>query len=111
MSRIDVRNVSSIALDEKYYIIECRSKDKWYQLIDQICLPEYEFGQNSSCGECWQKTGQHGIYDLEYAKKYCNKLNEAINNGTAKNPYNMEECRVARVEWTFKKEVLIPTKY
>ena len=111
MSRIDVRNVSSIEVEEKYYIIEFRSKDKWYQLIDQFYLPEYEFGQNSCSGACWQKTGQHGMYDIEYAKEYCNKLNDALQNGTLNNRYDAAEFRIAKVEWTFKKEVLTPKKY
>jgi hypothetical protein len=69
-------------MEEKYYIIEYKCNDKWYQLIDRFFLKEYEFGQNTACGDCWQKTGQYGMYDLEYAKEYCNKLNEAVKNRT-----------------------------
>lgn len=109
--RIDVRNASAIKMEEQYYIIEYKSSGKWHQLIDQFFLPEYEFGQNTSCGDCWQKTGQHGMYDVEYAKEYCNKLNKAIENGTLNSKFEISEFRVAKIEWTFKKEVLIPNKY
>ena len=70
--RIDIHQPSAVKLEEKYYIIEFNSNGKWHQLVDQCYIPEYEFGQNSACGECWQKTGQHGMYDLAYAKEYCN---------------------------------------
>jgi hypothetical protein len=51
------------------------------------------------------------MYDIEYAKEYCNKLNDALQNGTLNNRYDAAEFRIAKVEWTFKKEVLTPKKY
>lgn len=113
--RVDVNNSMSVNLEEKYYIIEEQYKDtgKWYPLIDKFYLKEYEFGQNTSCGQCWQKTSQHGMYDFEYAKEYCNKLNTALKNSEIKLPNGMEisRFRIAAVEWTYKKEVLIPDMY
>ena len=116
MSRIDVNNVTAIEVTEKYYIIEEQFADsgKWYRLGDRFYLPEYEFGQNSCCGECWQKTGQHGMYDLEYATEYCNKLNEALKNGTLpiyKPGWEIAKFRLAAVEWTYKKQVIVPERY
>lgn len=113
--RIDVNNAQAVKIEEKYYIIEEQYKDsgKWYQLTDKFYLKEYEFGQNTACGDCWQSTGRHGMYDFEYAKEYCNKLNEALKTGKITFRAGMEiaQFRIAAVEWTYKKQVLVPERY
>ena len=54
------------------------------QVEDNYYLEGYEFGQNTTCGDCWPKTGFQGMFDKEYAKEYLKKLNEALNNGSIK---------------------------
>lgn len=109
--RLDVHQTSAAKMEEKYYIIEYQIDGKWYQMIDHYFLPEYEFGQNTSCGDCWQKTGQHGMYDFAYAKEYCNKLNAAIKNGTLLHRKDVTRFRIVEIEWTFKRQVLEPEMY
>lgn len=109
--RLNIHQTSACKMEEKYYIIEYKCNDKWYQLIDRFFLKEYEFGQNTACGDCWQKTGQYGMYDFEYAKEYCNKLNDAIANGIIDPQRGITEFRIAEVEWTFKRQVVAPTHY
>ena len=109
--RLNIHQTSACKMEEKYYIIEYKCNDKWYQLIDRFFLKEYEFGQNTACGDCWQKTGQYGMYNLEYAKEYCNKLNEAVANGAIDPKLGITEFRIAEIEWTFKRQVLAPVKY
>lgn len=79
---------NKIVSDDKfeYYIIEeYQSRwDRWVQIVDNYYLKEYEFGQNTACGDCWQTTGFNGMFDKKYAKEYLKKLNEALNNGTIK---------------------------
>ena len=65
------------------YQIQWREEnpEKWYSIGDRYFLPEYEHGENSASGECWQKTGIHGMFDYGYAATYCNKLNQAVSEG------------------------------
>ena len=78
-------NELSSRTEYEYYTIEylSGSNNKWTGIGDNFfSLREYEFGQFSACGECWQKTGIHGTFDLEYAKEFCNKLIEELEKGT-----------------------------
>ena len=95
--------------DYIYYIIEeYQSKyDRWVQVVDTFYLKEYEFGQNSSCGECWQTTGKYGMFDLDYAKKYLSALKKALNDGSIKELTNkrceVTDFRLCKVHYKEKK--------
>lgn len=67
-----------------YYIIQeyHSSCDRWVAIGNDTYGLENEHGEFSSCGECWQKTGVHGTFDLEYALKLCDKLNKALKEGS-----------------------------
>ena len=80
--RINKSTDELIHIEDKYYIIEeYQSKwNRWCGLTHHY-LSEYEFGEFSASGICWQETGIHGCYDLKYTKEYCNKLNDALKNG------------------------------
>lgn len=81
------KSVTDLSSREEYicYIIEYYSEKfkNWYPLGDMcFSLRDYEHGEFTSCGSCWQKTGIHGTFNIEYAKEFCNKLNEELKNGT-----------------------------
>ena len=71
--RVDKSTNELVHTEDKYYIIEeYQGKwSRWMPLNGKPYLPEYEFGEFSASGKCWQETGVHGCYDLEYAKTYC----------------------------------------
>ena len=112
--RIDKSTPEITHFEDSYYVIEeYQFKwNRWVPLTDRYYLKEYEFGQHTSCGACWQETGNHGIYDLEYAKAYCNALNDALENGQI-NPTEagVSKFRIAKVERVYKHEVLMPCRY
>ena len=112
--RVD-KSTGIIHTEVKYYIIE-EYQSKWdrWRTLTHWYLREYEFGEFSACGQCWQETGIHGCYDLEYVKEYCNKLNEALSNGLLKDKIetsNVTKFRVCECEKIFKKKPLIADKY
>lgn len=112
--RIDKSTPEMIHYEDSYYVIEeYQSKwNRWMPLHDKFYLKEYEFGQHTACGACWQETRNHGIYDLEYAKAYCNALNDALQNGTIKdNAAQVTKFRIAKIERTYKHEVILPDRY
>jgi hypothetical protein len=79
-----------------YQIQEYQSKwDRWMVFFEPHYLEEYAFGEYTACGRCWQETGIHGIYDLEYAKKYCNDLNKALIENKIEN--NNDRIRDAKI--------------
>lgn len=96
-----------------YRIEEYQSKwDRWVA-ISSFYLKEYEFGEHTFCGECWQKLGVTGIFDLDYAKEYCNKLNDYILNSdfSKDNIAEVTKFRIVKVTILQKQEVLIPNNY
>lgn len=111
----------------EYYTIEylSGSDNKWTDIGDNFfSLREYEFGQFSACGECWQKTGKHGTFDLEYAKEFCNKLITELENGTLINNstftndtkaryerYNIKAFRIRKNHTIYESEVILANKY
>lgn len=64
----------------KYYVIEefQNKYNRWIPLVNKYYLKEYEFGENTACGTCWQETGKHGMYNKKYAKKYLADLKQAL---------------------------------
>ena len=116
--RVNKSDGDSIHIEDSYYLIEefHSKEEKWISLgIDNYYLPEYEFGEFSACGQCWQETGIYGCFNLEYAKEYCNKLNEALKNGLITDKrveiYGITGFRILECERTFKSKPLIPYKY
>ena len=116
--RVDKSIGDIIHTEDTYYIIEEHQSeyDRWVHIRHHY-LPEYEFGEFSACGRCWQETGKHGCFDLEYAKEYCNKLNQALEEGTIKvdNPFfqmaKISRFRICECERTFKKTPLVANRY
>ena len=120
-------NELSSRTEYEYYTIEylSGSNNKWTGIGDNFfSLREYEFGQFSACGECWQKTGKHGTFDLEYAKKFCNKLITELENGTLISNstftddtkaryerYNIKAFRIRRHHAIYESEVILANKY
>jgi len=80
----------------------CPTTDLWTSIEDRYYLKRYELGEHSACGKCWQEIGEHGIYDLEYAKRFCNDLNKSLTNGEMKyavnNPtkFRLVSCKVSQ---------------
>lgn len=73
--------------------------DKWFDIGDKYYSKQYEFGEYSACGKCWQEIWEHGIYDFGYAKQFCNHLNEEIRNGNLKSTKgNPTEFRIVKCE-------------
>lgn len=111
----------------EYYTIEylSGSDNKWTGIGDNFfSLREYEFGQFSACGECWQKTGIHGTFDLEYAKEFCNKLITELEKGTLISNstftadtkaryehYDIKAFRIRRHHNIHESEVIMANKY
>ena len=112
--RVDKSTNDIVHYEDSYYVIEeYRFKsNRWIPLTSRYYLKEYEFCQHTSCGDCWQETSNHGIYDLEYAKVYCNALNDALADGRI-NPTEegVSRFRIAKIERVYKHEVLTPNKY
>lgn len=112
--RVDKSTDELIHTEDHYYVIE-EYQSKWSRWVglSRHYLKEYEFGEFSACGQCWQETGIHGCYDLEYTKTYCNKLNQALKDGLLQ--YGVEvgltKFRICECEKTFKKKPLIANKY
>lgn len=120
-------NELSSRTEYEYYTIEylSGSNNKWTGIGDNFfSLREYEFGQFSACGECWQKTGKHGTFDLEYAKKFCNKLITELENGTLISNstftddtkaryerYNIKAFHIRRHHAIYESEVILTNKY
>lgn len=120
-------NELSSRTEYEYYTIEylSGSDNKWIGIGDNFfSLREYEFGQFSACGECWQKTGKHGTFDLKYAKKFCNKLITELENGTLISNstftddtkaryerYNIKAFRIRRHHAIYESEVILANKY
>lgn len=90
-----------------YQIEEYQSAyDRWVTLQGYY-LREYKFGQNTACGDCWQEIGIHGIYDWEYAKKYCNELNNAVREGKINTGCSkVTEFRIVKCEVSQKRTPL-----
>ena len=65
-----------------YYTIEYQtesSNNEWYPINDRcLGLKEYEFGEHTACGRCWQTTGEHGIFNKRYAVKFLKDLRKAL---------------------------------
>lgn len=111
----------------EYYTIEYLSgcDNKWNDIGDNFfSLREYEFGQFSACGECWQKTGIHGTFDLDYAKEFCNKLITELENGTLISnstfsydtkeryeKYDIKAFRIRRHHLIKESEVIVANRY
>lgn len=55
--------------------------DRWVLLQERHFLKQYEFGQQTACGECWQCTGEFGAFDEGYMRQLCNDLNQAVEDG------------------------------
>lgn len=126
MYRKEVNN-GVVEEEYEYYTIEYLSgcDNKWIGIGDNFfSLREYEFGQFSACGECWQKTSIHGTFDLEYAKEFCNKLITELENGTlisnstftsdTKERYERYDIKAFRIRKHYvlkKSEILVPNKY
>lgn len=85
--------------------------DKWYTMTDRYYLKEFEHGQNSASGDCWQTIGVHGIFDYEYARKYCNALNDALEAGQLNIENGLSGFRLVKVEMTQKCTILEPNRY
>jgi hypothetical protein len=70
-----------------YQIEEYQSKwNRWMTISDHeiITVPKDSDERrkyHTACGDAWQQTGIFGFYDIEVAKDYCNKLNEALESG------------------------------
>ena len=120
-------NDLSSKVEYEYYIIEylSGSDNSWVSIGDNFfSLREYEFGQFSACGECWQKTNSHGTFDLEYAKTFCNKLNEELEKGTLISNstftadtkaryehYDIKAFRIRRCHVIKESEVILANRY
>ena len=120
-------NELSSRTEYEYYTIEylSGSDNKWTGIGDNFfSLREYEFGQFSACGECWQKTGKHGTFDLNYAKEFCNKLMEELENGTLISNstftadtkaryerYDIKAFRILKHHTIYESEVILANKY
>lgn len=64
----------------EYYVIEGQfgKTGRWsanHEFIYMGLGKEYEFNKFTASGECWQQTGNHGVFDKEYAIDICDKLN------------------------------------
>ena len=117
--RPDYTNHGMVEEKTEYYIIEEYQSawNRWVPLTHHY-LPEYEFGEFSSCGKCWQDTGVNGCYDYEYAKTYYDKLNQALEDGTllshmtdvrrdvASNVVKINKFRICCVRTTYTKQPL-----
>ena len=94
-----------------YYTIEYQTEssgDKWYPISDKCFgLKEYEFGEHTACGRCWQITGEYGMFNKRYAIKFLKDLRKALTD-------NKESClslrqikitrfRLVKIEKTFEK--------
>jgi hypothetical protein len=112
--RIDKSTPEITHYEDSYYVIEeYQSRwNRWMPIADKFYLKEYEFGQHTACGACWQETRNHGIYDLEYAKKYCNALNDALAKGTIKDEVaQVTKFRIVHIERVYKHSVVSPDRY
>lgn len=112
--RIDKSENENIHTEDEYYTIEEYQStwSRWCYLTHHY-LNEHEFGELTSCGQCWQETGCHGTYNLDYAIEYCNALNKALINGEIDNLVNKDgknvtEFRICKCERTYKKTPLHP---
>jgi len=96
-----------------YQIEEYQSTwDRWVRIHDGNYLKEYKFCEYSSCGPCWQITGQRGTFSLEFASKYCNDLNAGLRNGLIKSGTGeVQGFRILVCTVSQKREPLIPDKY
>lgn len=98
---------------EFYIIEEFQSRwNRWIRITDHY-LNRYKFGEFSTCGQCWQETGTEGTYELEYAKTYCNALNEALRNGSIADKIEdalVTEFRVCKVKEVYEKKPLTFTE-
>lgn len=92
---------------EFYIIEEYQSRwNRWVQLTNYY-IKEYEFGDFSTCGQCWQETGNVGTYNLQYAKAYCNALNKALRNGLIEDKVKDAQVtgfRICKVKETYEKK-------
>ena len=72
---------------ESYYIIQeyQSAYDKWVPIGAKNYGIDSKNEEFSSYGECYQKTGVHGTFKLEYALEICNKLNKALKDGSITN--------------------------
>lgn len=108
--RIDKSENENIHTEDEYYTIEEYQStwSRWCNLTHYYLEP-YEFGEMSSCGQCWQETGYHGTYNLNYALEYCNALNRALLNGEiSKINKHVTEFRVCKCERMYKSTPLHP---
>ncbi|MDF2880223.1 MAG: hypothetical protein K0R54_780 [Clostridiaceae bacterium] len=97
---------------EFYQIEEYQSKwDRWRLCHDRNYLPEYEHGEYSACGECWQEIGVHGIYDEEYARTMCNKLNELAKTKVLGDVAEVTKFRLVKINISQTKTVVDCDKY
>lgn len=78
-------------IDRTIYQIQFRASDaRWYTCADHILddNPTRLGDKPWSCtngfhasGECWQETGIHGTYDLEYARRCLKRVRERDDKG------------------------------
>ena len=113
--RLDKSTDTLIHTEDKYYIIEEYQSnwDRWVA-TNHYYLPEYENGEFSACGKCWQETHVHGCYDLEYTKTYCNKLIQALKDGLLQrrvDEVGLSAFRICECEKVFKKKPLVADMY
>ena len=94
---------------EFYVIEEYQSRwNRWMRITDTY-LKEYRSGEFSGEGICYRETGTYGTYDLEYAKTYCNALNEALKNGSIADKVEdalVTEFRICKVKEVYEKKPL-----
>lgn len=112
--RVDFSNHGNILVDEEFYCIEeFQSKwNRWVSLSDSVYLSEYMFGENSASGRCWQETGTHGMYSFEYAKRYCNALNDALKSGRiAPDVAQVTEFRLVKWKRHFEKTIIVTDEH
>ena len=113
--KVDKSNGDLIHKEVTYYRIEeYQSKwDRWVRIREHY-IPEYEFGEFTACGQCWQETRIHGCYDLEYTKEYCNKLKQALKDGELQkhvDSVGLSDFRICECEQVFKKKILVADMY
>lgn len=98
---------------EFYQVQEYQSAwNRWMNIADNYYLKEYEFGEMSASGQCWQETGCHGTYDLEYAKEYCNTLNElAEKEGPLNDAAKVTKFRIIKVNISQSKTIMEFNRY